>query len=266
MSELIAGEWRRPDPRVSVLLAPNPGPMTLDGTNSHRLAAPGASTGIVIDPGPDDAGHLRRLAEAGRVDLVLITHRHADHTGGSAGFAALTGAPVRALDPAFCLDADPLRDGELIEVAGLSVQVVATPGHTADSVCFMLPAGPTAGPAVFTGDTILGRGTTVLAPPDGTLRDYLASLHRLRALGPARVFPAHGPDLPDLTAISQQYLDHREQRLGQIRAALVTLGTDAAGATVAAVADVVYADVDPSVRGAAESSVAAQLTYLRGDR
>jgi glyoxylase-like metal-dependent hydrolase (beta-lactamase superfamily II) len=113
---------------------------------------------------------------------------------------------------------------------------------------------------VLTGDTILGRGTTVLDYPDGTLGDYLESLDRLEELGPATVLPAHGPVLPQLDAVCRQYRSHRLERLEQIRAALKNLGSDA---SVAAVADAVYADVDPSVRRAAENSVAAQLEYLR---
>ena len=138
--------------------------------------------------------------------------------------------------------------------------MVATPGHTSDSVCFHLPGDGPHG-SVLTGDTILGRGTTMLDYPDGTLGDYLASLDRLEALGPATVLPAHGPVLPSLAAIARAYRSHRLERLEQIRAALDRLGRDAAAGDVA---DAVYSDVDPSVRRAAETSVAAQLHYLRG--
>lgn len=251
-----------------VLLAPNPGPMTLDGTNSYLLSGNGGDSVVVVDPGPLDDGHLAALAAAGSVELILITHRHHDHTEGAAALAAVTGAVVRAADPAFCLGGEPLRDGETLTAADLSIEVLATPGHTADSVCFRLPPDPGAGPGgrrpVLTGDTILGRGTTVLAPPDGSLRDYLGTLRILAALGPSPVLPAHGPQLPDLKAVALAYLAHREQRLDQIRAALVRLGQDAHEADVTSVTDVVYHDVDPTVRQAAESSVAAQLHYLRG--
>jgi glyoxylase-like metal-dependent hydrolase (beta-lactamase superfamily II) len=254
-----------------VLLAPNPGPMTLDGTNSYLLSGNGGASVVVVDPGPSDDGHLAALADAGRVELILITHRHLDHTEGAAALAAATGAAVRAADPAFCIAGDALRDGETVTAAGLDIEVLATPGHTADSVCFLLPAdgdadepGARGRRAVLTGDTILGRGTTVIAPPDGSLRDYLGTLRILAALGPARVLPAHGPHRPDLEEIALEYLAHREQRLDQIRAALVQLRLDADVAEVSAVTDVVYHDVDASVRRAAEFSVAAQLHYLRG--
>lgn len=240
-----------------VLLAPNPGPMTLDGTNSYLVGEPGSGSVVVVDPGPDDHGHLEALA-AGSVGLILITHRHADHTAGSAELARLTGAPVRALDPAFCIGGEPLTDGEMIAAAGVSIRVVATPGHSADSVCFVLDADGASG-SVLTGDTILGRGTTVIAAPDGSLAEYLDALAVLRALGPLTVLPAHGPTLPNLEAISDEYLAHRHQRLEQVRVALRGLGPDA---TTAAVTDAVYPGVDPAVRFAAEYSVSAQLEYL----
>ncbi|BCW71846.1 MBL fold metallo-hydrolase [Arthrobacter sp. NicSoilB8] len=240
-------------------LAPNPGPMSLAGTNSYIIGAPGAAGSVVVDPGPLDEPHLQALAGAGPVELILITHRHADHTAAAARFSVLTGAPVRAADPAHCHGAPPLNDSETIHAAGAKIRVLATPGHTSDSVCFHLPQDGPHG-SVLTGDTILGSGTTVLDYPDGTLRAYLESLDRLERLGPATVLPAHGPVLPALDAVARAYRDHRQGRLAQVRAALESLGADAG---VEAVTDAVYADVDPSVRRAAELSVAAQLDYLR---
>ena len=243
------------------ILAPNPGPMSLEGTNSYVLQADGNPGAVVVDPGPLDEAHLRALADAGPVELILITHRHADHTAGSAILHQLTGAPVRAVDPAHCHGGGaPLLDGETVRAAGLEIRVLATPGHTSDSACFHLPGDGPQG-SVLTGDTSLGRGTTMLDYPDGTLGDYLASLDTLESLGAAMVLPAHGPVLPSLEAIVRAYRDHRQERLSQICAALDRLGRDAA---VGEVTDAVYADVGPSVRRAAEMSVAAQLDYLRG--
>ncbi|MEF3402169.1 MBL fold metallo-hydrolase [Agromyces sp. CCNWLW203] len=253
-----------------LVLAPNAGPMTLDGTNSYVLRAPGSDGVVVVDPGPSDTAHLAALAEAGHVELVLVTHHHPDHTESLAVFHEMTDAPVRAIDAAFCLAGAPLADGERISAAGLEIDVVATPGHTADSVCFSLPGDRLVGGddtlgTVLTGDTILGRGTTIIADPDGALGPYLDSLEVLRTLGtpgPVGVLPGHGPVLPDLAAICRAYLAHRAERLDQVRAALRELG---AGAGPAAVTDLVYADTDASVRSAAEASVRAQLAYLRSE-
>jgi glyoxylase-like metal-dependent hydrolase (beta-lactamase superfamily II) len=242
-----------------VLLADNPGPMTLDGTNSYLLSSVAGRELVVVDPGPADDAHLRTLADQGAVELILLTHRHLDHSAGAARLAELTGAPVRAADPLYCLGGAPLENGEVITAAGLQLEVLATPGHTTDSVCFQIVTGGDAGP-VFTGDTILGRGTTVIVHPDGHLGSYLASLDTLAALGPALVLPGHGPELSDLAAVCAAYAEHRQQRLDSVRAALLVLGADA---SVSEVADLVYADVEPDVRGAAELSVAAQLHYLR---
>lgn len=251
-------------PQTRYRLAPNPGPMSLEGTNSYLIAAPAADhladrPVVVVDPGPLDDAHLAALAGTGPVGLVLITHRHHDHTAASERFHQVTGAPVRALDPAHCHGGPPLTDGEEIFAAGVRIRVLATPGHTSDSVCFVLPDDGGAG-SILTGDTILGRGTTIIDYPDGRLGPYLASLERLSGLGPATVLPGHGPMLPDLTAISRAYLLHRRERLDQVRAALTAVG---AKASVEQVTDLVYADVDSSVRRAAEASVAAQLDYLR---
>lgn len=251
---------------VTLVRAPNPGPMTLDGTNSWVLRAPGARGSIVVDPGPTDAAHLDRLAEGG-VELVLITHRHPDHTEAVDAFARLSGAPVRAVDAAWCRGAEPLADGELITAGGVVLEVLATPGHTSDSACFALrEPGRSAPVAVLTGDTVLGRGTTIIAHPDGALGPYLDALQRLRALGAdgdrVTVLPGHGPVLPDLAAICDAYLAHRAERLDQVRDALARLGADA---SAEAVTDDVYGDVDAGVRFAAEASVRAQLAYLRGE-
>lgn len=241
-------------PLATVLLADNPGPMSLDGTNTWLL---GGAASVVVDPGPDDEAHLRRVASLTRPEVVLITHGHPDHTDGARRLHELTGAPVRAADPAHCVGGAPLEPDEVITAGELTLRVLATPGHTMDSVCFALPGDA----GVLTGDTVLGRGTTVIMHPEGSLGAYLASLRTLAALPAGTpVLPGHGPDLPDLPATAAEYLAHREQRLDQVRAALGSLGADA---TARQVVEVVYADVDRSVWWAAEHSVRAQLDYLR---
>jgi glyoxylase-like metal-dependent hydrolase (beta-lactamase superfamily II) len=248
-------------PRATCVLAPNPSPMTLDGTNTWLIAEPGSSSVVVVDPGPDDQGHLRRVhaeAVAGdrRVAKIVLTHGHLDHSAGAARFAGLTGAPVQAADPACRLGPEGLADGDVVTAAGCELRVVATPGHSADSVCLLLAADG----ALFTGDTVLGRGTTVIAG-DGNLGDYLRTLGQLRDLAEARgvglLLPGHGPMLADPLGTLDYYLSHRAERLDQVRSAL------AAGArTPAEIVAMIYTDVDPSVWPAAEWSVRAQLDYL----
>jgi glyoxylase-like metal-dependent hydrolase (beta-lactamase superfamily II) len=232
--------------------------MTLDGTNTWVLRAPDAPDCVVIDPGEDDDRHLRAVATHGPVSLVLLTHRHHDHAGGARRFQELTGAPVRALDPSLVLGSEALADGDVVTAAGVELRVVATPGHTSDSLSFLL----TADNAVLTGDTVLGRGTTVIAHPDGALGPYLESLRRLADLAPdTSVLTGHGPELPDVAAVATAYLAHREERLGQVRTALQRLGPQA---SPRAVVEDVYADVDRALWPAAELSVRAQLEFLRG--
>jgi glyoxylase-like metal-dependent hydrolase (beta-lactamase superfamily II) len=250
---------------AALVRADNPGPMTLEGTNTYVVRAPAAgghADAIVVDPGPLDELHLAAVVAAadGHVGLVLLTHGHPDHSAGALLLQEMTGAPMAAADPRFCVDAEPLRAGTQLDgVAGLDVHVLATPGHTADSVSFLVHGDQ---PGLLTGDTILGRGTTVVAWPDGSLEAYLASLERIEALTRAgsvtSLLPGHGPFVADAAATVTFYLKHRAERLDQVRDAV------ARGAhTAYAVVEQVYADVPRSVWPAAELSVHAQLEYLR---
>ncbi|WP_433827612.1 MBL fold metallo-hydrolase [Actinoplanes sp. CA-015351] len=241
---------------VTLLRAPNPGPMTLDGTNTWILRAPGSDYATVIDPGPLDEGHLRRIAEHGPFQFILITHGHHDHVEGAERLSGiLGGTPVLAVDPAHCRHGEPLDPREHLGGNGLEITVLDTPGHTSDSVCFLVECGDDR--VVFTGDTILGRGTTVVARPDGDLSSYLSSLALLCAYPNVLMLPGHGPARSDTAERANFYLDHRRERLAQVAAAM------AAGAeTPAAVVDLVYPDIDPAVRFAAEWSAAAQIDHL----
>ncbi|GAA1590142.1 MBL fold metallo-hydrolase [Kribbella hippodromi] len=247
---------------ATLVLAANPGPMTLDGTNTWILRAPGAEQSVVVDPGPMLEDHLRAvLGEAGQVAVVLLTHNHPDHSEGAAWFANQAGCGVRAVDPAFRIPTDHahgLSEGDVITVEGLRVEVLPTPGHTLDSVCFWLPQDG----SLLTGDTVLGRGTSVVAYPDGALGPYLNSLEHLRAFadspaGVARLLPGHGPVIDDPSAVLTYYLNHRQERLTQVRDALAAGHT-----TPEAIVAHVYADVDKSLWPAAERSVRAQLDHL----
>ena len=250
------GQLRPVTETASVLLCDNPGIMTLDGTNTWVLRGPGSDEFVIVDPGPDDDAHIENIAALGRISLVLISHKHGDHTDGIDKLVDATGAVVRSIGSGFLRGlGGPLTDREVIDAAGLKITVLATPGHTADSVSFVLDD------AVLTADTVLGRGTTVIDNEDGSLGDYLESLRRLQGLGGRTVLPGHGPDLADLAEVSGMYLAHREERLDQVRGALRALGEDA---TARQIVEHVYTDVDEKLWDAAEWSVQAQLNYLRG--
>ena len=247
---------------ATCVLADNASPMTLDGTNTWVLRAPDSGRAVVIDPGPLDQAHLAAIsAVAGEVATVLLTHHHVDHSEGARTFAEAAGCGVRALDPAYRLGGEGLHDGDVVAVDDLEIRVVATPGHTADSLSFLVPAEG----AVLTGDTVLGRGTTVVAHPDGELGAYLGSLDRLHRLAEENevrtIWPGHGPVIDNALTVLDHYIAHRRQRLEQVREALRTLDPhrpDLARAVVARV----YADVDEILWPAAELSVRAQLAYL----
>ena len=255
--------------RGECVLAPNADLMTLDGTNTWVLREPDARRSVVVDPGPSIMSHLDAVAAvAGEVGVVLLTHHHADHAEAAREFAERMGCGVRALDPAYRLGSEGLGDGDVVEVDGLEVHVVATPGHTADSLSFLLPAER----VVLTGDTVLGRGTTVVAHPDGQLGAYLSSLDRLHALAAehsvAAIWPGHGPVIDDALGALDFYIGHRRERLEQVESALARLRAVEESEGAAAdrlprrVVEIVYQDVDPVLWGAAELSVRAQLAYL----
>lgn len=216
-------------PTLTRITCDNPSPMTLEGTNTYIISAEGASEAVIVDPGPQghhDHLHAVLNAVGGRsVTEILVTHRHRDHTGAAKEFSARTGAPVRGYDADHCLPVQgtvlPLMDGEEIQVAGVSLQVLHTPGHTSDSVCFWIPQAQveaaTEPGAMLTGDTILGEGTTMLDHPDGTLSDYMESLRLLGGFGGVGMCPAHGPEREDLSVMAGRYLKHREERLAQTR-------------------------------------------------
>ncbi|HXH81154.1 MBL fold metallo-hydrolase [Nocardioides sp.] len=257
---------------ATCVLAPNANFMTLDGTNTWVLSS--GSQSMVIDPGPAIESHLEAIsAVGGDVVGVLLTHHHADHSEAARTFAERHGCGVRALDPACRLGSEGLAGGDVVTVGELEVHVLATPGHTADSLSFVVPSES----AVLTGDTVLGRGTTVVAHPDGSLGAYLDSLDRLHALcsaqGITSIWPGHGPVIDDALGALDHYIAHRRTRLDQVRDALRTLHARARDGEPfphedlpRAIVEIVYADVDPVLWGAAELSVRAQLAHLTDAR
>jgi glyoxylase-like metal-dependent hydrolase (beta-lactamase superfamily II) len=250
----VSDTW---SPRVTRVLAPNPSPLTLEGTNTFVVAEPGAGTAVVIDPGPADQGHAQAVVRAcgGReVELVLLTHTHVDHAEGARAFADRVGAPLAALAPGWATPGAPdLAAGDPVAAAGLELWPLPTPGHAADHCCFELATER----AVFTGDHVLGRGTTVVEWPSGDMADYLASLELLLRLHPERLYPGHGPLVTDAVARVEGYLAHRRDREAQVLAALA-----AGDRTPAEIVARVYAEVDPSLHPAAELSVRAHLAKL----
>lgn len=267
----LPSEWEQVAGGVVRIRAHNPGPMTLEGTNTWLLHGPGESSAVVVDPGPALAGHSQTiqsiLTERGLgVELVLLTHSHPDHSDLARVFAADVEAPLRAADPRWC-SASALSENESLLVAGLHVEVITTPGHTSDSVSFAVPG------YLVTGDTVLGRGTTVVAHPDGRLSDYLGSLARLRIRAEVddvvAILPGHGPVIHDPIARLDHYLAHRRERLEAVAGVISTSGVDLAAlsevdldALVDEVVATVYHDVPRSLWPAAALSVRAQVLYL----
>ncbi|MET1006972.1 MAG: MBL fold metallo-hydrolase [Propionibacteriaceae bacterium] len=250
-------------PYLELVLAPNPGPMTLDGTNTWVVGDPERAAPLVVDPGPLDDTHLANVlrACAGRVADIVLTHRHHDHSDGAAELARAAGCRVWSADPAFQVGDGVLVDGHRFEVAGATLTAVATPGHTSDSYS-LLVVGEDGDVRLLTGDMVLGRGTTVITRPDGDLADYFASLTRMESLvrsaGVQELLPGHGPLVTSPAELLTFYGAHRRERLEQVRAAWAA-GDRTPGEIVARV----YAEVDRTVWPAAEQSVAAQLEYLQ---
>lgn len=236
--------------RVLRVLAPNPGPFTLEGTNTWVV---GRDPSIVIDPGPEDADHLAAVLEAaGPVAAIVLTHHHPDHAPGAPPLARTAGAPVLALRPRE--DERPLRDGGVVEAGTTALRVVATPGHSPDHAAFLVEGEG----SLFTGDAVLGRGTSVVDPPDGDMGAYLRSLRHMLHLDPRTIYPGHGPVVFDATGRLQQYLEHRAMRERQVVSAL-----EGGRSTPEEIVPEVYgSDVAPPMHPAGARSVLAHLLKL----
>ena len=245
------------------VLAHNPNVMTLDGTNTWLVHVPGSRKCVVIDPGPDEKGHFEAILAAAQlrdaeIGAVLLTHRHADHSAGAKSLAERTKTYVRAADPEYRLGAEGLETGDVVVVDQTELRVVSTPGHSSDSVSFVLSYDST----MLTGDTVLGRGTAVISAPDGNVGQYLDSLKRMRdAVSENTVgllLPGHGPCLDAPDDILNGYYEHRVARLEDVR-----LATASGLRSYEEVLDHVYAGTPDKLRPAALQSVKAQLLHLQ---
>lgn len=239
--------------RVIRVLAPNPGVYTLEGTNTWIV---GRDPSVVIDPGPDDAGHLREVRDqAGPIAAVLVTHEHDDHSAGAARLAREAGGiPVRAYRPPE--GGARMHDGEEIVAGGARIRAIHAPGHTPDHVVFWVQGLR----ALFTGDAVLGRGTSVIDPPEGDLALYMRSLARMQELDPQVIYPGHGPAVFDAGAKLAEYVGHRREREEQIMAAIAE-GRASTEEMVAAI----YADYPADVHPLAARSVLAHLQKLEAE-
>lgn len=233
-------------------LAPNPGPLTLDGTRTYVV---GAAAAAVIDPGPEIESHLSAVAGAvagASAVVILLTHSHADHAAGAEQLAELTGGRVQGPGA----DRD-IEDGEVIRTDAGPLVAVSTPGHARRHFCFHHPDAA----AVFVGDLLLGTGnTTWIGEYPGGVADYLQSLDRLEALEARTLYPAHGPPIEAAGAGIRRFRRHRLSRIAQVRGAL-----DRGYAEPAAITRQVYGPLPANLRDMAESGVASILDYLSSE-
>lgn len=241
-------------PLVTRVLANNPTIMTGPGTNTYVV---GTDPVVVIDVGPEDEAHIDAVDAAvgmREVTAVLSTHHHSDHCPGTVPFARRRGAPVLARRHKQGPEIDSeLEDGDHLEAGGARLTVLFTPGHASDHLCFVLEEEG----ALFSGDHIMSGSTVVIAPPDGHMATYLDSLRRVLALPVGRIYPGHGPPIPDGKAVVAEYIAHREMRREQV-AARLTAGDNGIEEIVAAV----YAEIPAAYHPIARFSVQAHLHQL----
>ncbi len=271
--DLRPGRVEEVMPGVRRLLADNPGPFTFKGTLSYIL---GKDRVAIIDPGPIDEAHIAALLEAVRgetVTHILVTHTHRDHSPAAARIRAATGAktyaegPHRAARPLHVGEAPPLEasadrdfrpdivlaDGAIVSGPGWALEAVATPGHTANHMAFAL----TGTPVLFSGDHVMAWSTPIVAPPDGAMSDYMASLEKLSRRAETLYYPGHGGPVRNAPRFVQQYIAHRRAREASILRRLADGETD-----IPALVQSIYVGLDPRLTKAAGLSVLAHLEDL----
>jgi glyoxylase-like metal-dependent hydrolase (beta-lactamase superfamily II) len=263
---LVHGVASALSPLVRRIVAPNPGKMTGPGTNTYLV---GIDEIVVIDPGPDDEGHLDAIAGCGgdRIRWILCTHTHPDHSPGVAGLRKRTGAEVRAFDARDGLEIDvPMADGAQVEATEFVLRAIHTPGHASNHLCFLLEQER----LLFSGDHVMDGSTVVISPPDGDMAVYLRSLEKVRALRPRlrSIAPGHGHLIEDPIDRIDGYLAHRAEREQQVLAKVRAAGP----VTIPEIVADLYADVRQELHEVAERSVWAHLRKLldeglvKGDR
>ena len=265
--EFEYGVLERVTPLVRRIVARNPSPFTADGTGTYVV---GHGRVAVIDPGPRLPEHIEALLRALRgetVTHILVTHTHVDHSPASAAVKRATGAPTygfgphaAALGPAVEEGGDRdfvpdrvMREGDAVEGPGWRLEALHTPGHTSNHLCFALPQER----VLFSGDHVMGWSTSVIAPPDGNMGDYMRSLRKLLHRKDAAYYPTHGPAIPDPQAFVQAFIDHRRDREAAILHRLSQGDSE-----IPAIVRVVYAGLPKALERAAGRSVLAHLIEL----
>ncbi|HEY5231267.1 MAG TPA: MBL fold metallo-hydrolase [Galbitalea sp.] len=247
---------------VRLIRADNPGPLSLAGTNTWVLTGRAGSSTIVIDPGPTLPEHLAAIGAVGTPAAIVVTHHHPDHSEAAPTLAAELDVPIYAALPELALHTKPLVEGDVVSHAGWDLTVLATPGHTGDSVCLRIEG------ALFTGDTLLGDSTTIIAPPTGSLAAYFATMARLGELRDVPGFPGHGPAFSSVGAWATHNAEYREGRLAQLVGVYNRESQQANPATLLSrVASATYGENGSPVAAYIEEMTRAQLAFLaqRGD-
>ena len=271
--DLVPDTVDGPAPGVRRVMANNPGPFTFKGTLSYIV---GRGKVAIVDPGPEDAAHTQALLDAVRgetVTHIFVTHTHRDHSPGVRALKVQTGAtvyaegPHRAARPLHIGEYNPLdssgdqefmadvrlKDGEFVEGDGWVIEGITTPGHTANHMAFALRGKN----ILFAGDHVMGWSTSIVAPPDGAMSDYMASLHKLARRDETLYFPGHGPAIPDAKRFVNYYILHRRAREASILHRLGKGATD-----IPTIVRAIYIGIDPRLTGAAGLSVLAHMEDL----